>query len=60
MERQEDGSVRSGLRKRVSLADQRCRRVWPGARRAGPPKAEAGAGAGPAARAARRLDLYTA
>jgi len=29
---------------------------WPGLRRAGLPKAEPGAGAGPAARAARRLD----
>jgi len=32
--------------------------VWPGVRRAGLPKAEPGADAGPAARAPRRLDVH--
>src|SRR6516164_3965351 len=49
MERQEDGQVHHRVAWLVSLVDQWCRPVWPGARWAGLPRLSLSAGAGPGA-----------
>ena len=55
MERQEDGQVHHRVAWLVSLVDQWCRPVWPGARWAGLPRLSPSAGAGPGAAQRRRL-----
>ena len=57
MERQEDGQVHHRVAWLVSLVDQWCRPVWPGARWAGLPRLSPSAGAGPGAAQRRRLTL---